>query len=161
MTTQIAPIGTTTAQPQVAIASLVERRSGPGFLIRAAWYLAFGWWLAGLGMAIAWIAGITIIGLPLAFWVVNHIPTLLTLRPRTSHHLLVVGADGVVHEQRIRTGQTSTLGRLVYFGLVGWWLSGLWMLASYALVLSLVGMPIGIAMVNRLPFVFSLHRGYA
>jgi uncharacterized membrane protein YccF (DUF307 family) len=49
---------------------------------------------------------------------------------------------------------------LVYFVVVGWWLSLFWMIAAYLLMLTIVGIPIGMMMVNRLPFVFSLHRGY-
>ena len=60
-----------------------------------------GWWLAGIGMVVAWIAGITIVGLPLAFWVVNRISTMLTLRPRTTHRLFVVGADGASHQPSV------------------------------------------------------------
>jgi hypothetical protein len=35
------------------------------------------------------------------------------------------------------------------------------MIASYLLMLTVVGIPVGLMMVNRLPFIFSLHRGYA
>ena len=44
---------------------------------------------------------------------------------------------------------------------VGWWASFLWMAVSYVLMLTILGIPLGMMMVNRLPFVFSLHRGYA
>jgi len=35
------------------------------------------------------------------------------------------------------------------------------MAAAYVLMLTIIGIPIGMLMVNRIPFVFSLHRGYA
>ena len=41
------------------------------------------------------------------------------------------------------------------------WASLAWMAASYVLMLTILGVPLGLLMVNRLPFVFSLHRGYA
>lgn len=141
--------------------AIVELKTGPNMLVRVVWYLLIGWWLTGLAMAIAWVAGITVIGLPLSFYIVNRIPTVLTLRPRRERFSLVTGQDGVTRYQRIATEQTGLLVRLLYFIVVGWWLSALWMVASYIVMLTIIGIPLGLMMVNRLPFIFSLHRGYA
>jgi len=143
------------------MASIVEFKSGPHILVRAVWYLFIGWWLTAILMVAAWIAAITLVGLPLSFYLVNRIPTVLTLRPRREQHAMVLGEHGVTRYRRVATQQTSTLVRIVYFVLVGWWLSALWMLGSYLLMLTVIGIPIGLMMVNRLPFIFSLHRGYA
>jgi uncharacterized membrane protein YccF (DUF307 family) len=110
---------------------------------------------------IAWLAAMGIVGLPLSFWLVNRIPTMLTLRPRREEYLVVTGTDGVTRMQKLATQQTGVLLRIVYFVLVGWWLSALWMAAAYMLMLTILGIPLGMLMVNRIPFVFSLHRGYA
>ena len=142
-------------------ATVMELKTGPHILVRIVWYLFAGWWVTGIAMAIAWVAGITIVGLPLSFYIVNRIPTTLTLRPRRERYALVTGDDGITRYQRIATEQTSFLLRLAYFIVVGWWLSGMWMVAAYLLMLTIVGIPLGMMMVNRLPFVFSLHRGYA
>ena len=129
--------------------------------MRVVWYLFVGWWLTGIAMAIAWLAAIVIIGLPLSFWLVNRIPTVLTLRPRRQQFVMVTGADGVTRMQSLATKQTAVVLRIVYFVCVGWWASFLWMVVSYVLMLTVLGIPLGMMMVNRLPFVFSLHRGYA
>jgi len=141
--------------------SVVELRTGPHILVRVVWYIFIGWWLTAILMGIAWVAAIFIVTLPLTFYLVNRIPTTLTLRPRRERYAMVTGADGVTRYQRIATEQTSLLVRAVYFLLVGWWLSLLWMVASYLLMLTVVGIPLGLMMVNRLPFIFTLHRGYA
>lgn len=86
---------------------------------------------------------------------------MLTLRPRRERFALVTGADGITRHQRVATEQSSLVIRLAYFVVIGWWLSALWMAASYVLMLTIIGIPFGLMMVNRLPYVFSLHRGYA
>jgi uncharacterized membrane protein YccF (DUF307 family) len=139
----------------------VQLKSGPHILVRAAWYVLVGWWLSGIVMVIAWIAAVVIVGLPLTFWLVNRVPTLLTLRPRHENYVLVAAEDGTARYRRAETQQTNTLIRVVYFILVGWWLSAIWIFVSYVLMLTIIGIPFGLMMVNRLPFIFSLHRGYA
>ncbi len=145
----------------MATQGIVELKTGPSLLVRAVWYVLVGWWLTGLAMAAAWILAITIIGLPLAFWVINRVPTVLTLRPRLEQFATVTGPDGITRHQRVETEQSSALLRLAYFLLIGWWLSALWMAVAYGLLLTVLGIPFGLLMANRLPFVFSLHRGYA
>jgi uncharacterized membrane protein YccF (DUF307 family) len=141
--------------------AIVELKTGPSMLVRAVWYVLIGWWLTGFVMALAWVLAITIIGLPITFYLVNRIPSVLTLRPRAQQFELVTDADGVTRYKRIATEQSSLLLRLLWFVFIGWWASLAWMIASYLLMLTIIGIPLGLMMVNRLPFVFSLHRGYA
>ena len=145
----------------VAQAPILEVKTGPHILVRVVWYLLVGWWLTGIAMVVAWLAAIVIIGLPLTFWLVNRIPTMLTLRPRRQQFVMVTGADGVTRMRSLATEQTAVVVRALYFVFVGWWASALWMAVSYVLMLTILGIPLGMMMVNRLPFVFSLHRGYA
>jgi uncharacterized membrane protein YccF (DUF307 family) len=139
----------------------VEARSGPSFPFRALWFVFVGWWLTGFVMALAWAAGVTLIGLPITFYLANRIPTFLTLRPRREHFILVSGADGSQRYQRVETEQSPLLVRLAYFVLIGWWLSAFWMTAAWFLCATIIGLPLGLMMVNRVPFIFTLHRGYA
>jgi uncharacterized membrane protein YccF (DUF307 family) len=139
----------------------IVRNPGPPFVVRAAWYLMVGWWLAGIVLTAAWFLALTIIGLPLAFYLVNRIPTVLTLRPRREAYMVVTGADGVVRHRPVAVEQVSLAVRLAYFVVIGWWLSAIYMAVSYVLFLTVIGIPLGLLMVNRLPYVFSLHRGYA
>jgi uncharacterized membrane protein YccF (DUF307 family) len=145
----------------MATPAIVEVTTGPSLLVRAVWYVFAGWWLTGIVMGLAWFLAATIVGLPITFYLVNRIPTVLTLRPRAEQYQLVTGADGVTRYQRLETEQTDLLIRIAYFIVIGWWASLAWMAASYTLMLTIIGIPLGLLMVNRLPFVFSLHRGYA
>lgn len=41
--------------------------------------------------------------------------------------------------------------RTIYFLLIGWWLGILWSLSAYILCITIIGLPIGLMMFNRLP----------
>jgi uncharacterized membrane protein YccF (DUF307 family) len=48
--------------------------------------------------------------------------------------------------------------RAIWFVLVGWWAAGIWMFVAYFISLTIIGIPVGIMMLNRLPEVFTLHQ---
>ncbi len=50
------------------------------FLLRTIYFLLVGWWLSLLCLTLAWLASITLIGIPLAIWLYNRIPAVTTLR---------------------------------------------------------------------------------
>lgn len=137
---------------------VIEQQRGPGLIIRFVWWLFVGWWASGFAIAIAWIALITIIGIPLGIFVINRLPSILTLRPRTRTWAIGEDAEGrVVATERGRP-QVSWILRGIWFLLVGWWASGLWMLAGWLISLTVIGLPIALLMFNRTPFVASLYR---
>ena len=136
---------------------IVTSRQGPPFLVRVLWYLFIGWWLAGISLAVGYLAAITIVGLPLAFWLFNCTGTLLTLRPR----LVTVSVShdgGVTVVESGHREQRSLLLRVVYFVFVGWWAALILMTIAYFLCLTILLLPVGLMMLNRLPEVFTLHR---
>jgi uncharacterized membrane protein YccF (DUF307 family) len=54
--------------------------------------------------------------------------------------------------------QPGCLITLLWFVFIGWWLSAFWSVASWLLILSVIGMPLGFVMINRLPMVATLRR---
>ncbi|WP_424001629.1 YccF domain-containing protein [Haloarcula salina] len=54
--------------------------------------------------------------------------------------------------------QPSLFVRAAWFLLVGWWATGLWLSVAWLLNVTIVGIPLGIKMINRVPFVLSLKR---
>jgi uncharacterized membrane protein YccF (DUF307 family) len=140
---------------------LHEQRRGPNLLVRAIWYVFVGWWLTGFLMGLAYVAVLTVIGIPIGFWLVNRLPTFLTLRPRRDVWQTTVDAYGNVRHRQLAVPQEALLIRLAWFLLVGWWLAGITMVVAYVLMLTILGIPLGLMLVNRLPRVFTLHRGYA
>ena len=48
--------------------------------------------------------------------------------------------------------------RALYFVLIGWWFSAIWLAVAWALHVSIIGMLIGFWMFNRVPAIVSLRR---
>ncbi|HEX6557095.1 MAG TPA: hypothetical protein VF026_30310 [Ktedonobacteraceae bacterium] len=57
----------------------------------------------------------------------------------------------------IQTKQTSFIVRILYFLCIGWWLGFFWLNFSYFLCLTVIGLPLGLVMLNRLPQVLTLR----
>jgi uncharacterized membrane protein YccF (DUF307 family) len=145
------------AQPEGPRTTITHGKRGPNFFLRVLWYVFIGWWLTGISLAIGYLAGLTVIGLPFAFWIFNRTGTLLTLRPR-SQTTTIVEADGTAAVSYQGARQRSLWLRALWFVLVGWWAALIWMIVAYLISLTIIGIPIGIMMLNRLPEVFTLHR---
>lgn len=124
----------------------------PNLLLRVVWFIVVGWWLTGILSAAAWGLNATIIGLPLGLWIINRLPFVATLRPVESFYRI---EEGVVVSG---VKQRSFLIRAIYFLVVGWWLSGLWMALAYALLISIIGMPAAFWMYGRIGAVTTLFR---
>jgi uncharacterized membrane protein YccF (DUF307 family) len=116
-------------------------------VVRAVWFVFVGWWATIAVVEIAWALNVTVVGLPIGIWLINRVPTVQSLaEPRS----LDEGEDP--------PRQPSIVVRATYFVVVGWWLSFLWANAAAVLSASIVGLPLGFWMFNRLPYVTSLHR---
>ena len=133
---------------------VVTRNDGASLLVRAIYFILVGWWLSGIWAVIAWLLCITIIGLPLGLYMLNRLPQVVTLKP--SPRNLVVTPSGQLVETHVR--QRPFLLRAIYFVLIGWWFSALWLAIAWALHVSIIGMVIGFWMFNRTPTVVTLAR---
>ncbi|MFB6155570.1 MAG: YccF domain-containing protein [Haloferacaceae archaeon] len=116
-------------------------------LVRALWFVAVGWWATPVVVNFAWLLNATVILLPLGIKLINLVPTVLTLKEPRS----LTDPDSA-------RGQRSLPVRAVYFVFVGWWLSFLWANVAAFLAVTVVGLPVSIWMLNRLPYVTSLYR---
>ncbi len=138
--------------------TVAEYKSGPNLLVRFIWWLFIGWWASGIVVILAWLSLITIIGIPLGIWLINRLPSVLTLRPRTRMQSLQVDDQGrtvVVDHAR---AQTAWPLRGLWFVLVGWWASAIWMAFAWVIQLTIIGLPLALMMFNRTPFIASLYH---
>lgn len=50
------------------------------FFLRVLWFLLVGWWASLFWVEVSLVAAATFIGIPLAFWMINRLPFVMTLR---------------------------------------------------------------------------------
>jgi uncharacterized membrane protein YccF (DUF307 family) len=132
---------------------------GPGCLVQLLWYLFIGWWVTQIWVAVAWVLLVSIVGIPLGVWMLHRVPLVLALRdPReVRYRMTQIGNDAWIY---VATGaeQYPFLVRALYFVLVGWWLSALWMALASLVCSTIIGLPIGIWMFDLVPMLVSLQR---
>lgn len=58
---------------------LVQGTSQPPFLLRAAYLILIGWWLSAIWLSVAYLLVLTILGIPLAFWMYGQAGAVTTL----------------------------------------------------------------------------------
>jgi uncharacterized membrane protein YccF (DUF307 family) len=135
---------------------VVQEPSIP-LLLRILYFFLFGWWATGVWINVAWFLNLIIVGLPLGLWMLNRVPQVLTLRP--AKQVLVAREHGGRVDVRTEgLPQQPWPLRLLYFALIGWWLSFLWANVAWAISATIIGLPLGIWMFNRLPALTTLMR---
>lgn len=142
------------APPPVEVKAEPQR---PGFLLRALWFILIGWWFGLIWLIVGYVFCVTIILLPIGLAMLNRLPQVLTLRP-VSQHATVFVSSGTVKVSVQGQQQLNFLLRAIYFVCIGFWFGFIWALAGYILCITIVLMPVGLVMLNRLPAVLTLRR---
>lgn len=132
---------------------IVETKQNPGCLLQLLWFAFIGIWLSQIWMVAAWILMVTIIGIPLGISMLNNIPKVIALREPT-RRVMVRGNM----QQEMEPPQINFFLRALYFLLIGWWFSALWMELAYLFCVSVIGLPIGFWMFDLVPTVLTLKR---
>lgn len=135
------------------------RDQGPGCLIRILYFIFVGLWLGGIVTVLAWVLNVTIIGLPLGLYLLNRLPQIMTLKPvQTEGRIMVV--DGKVVYREASLPPHPFLLRTLYFLLIGWWFSLVWLILAWLLTgLSLgLGLPLAFWMFDQVPALTTLAR---
>jgi uncharacterized membrane protein YccF (DUF307 family) len=136
----------------------VTTNKNPGCLIQIIWFFLVGVWLGEIWTVVAWILIVSVIGLPFGVMMLNKLPKVIALREPERKVRIMHRLDGTLLKREVPVEQVNILLRGLYFILVGWWLTALWMQAAYALCASVIGLPLGFWMFDRVPAMLSLHR---
>jgi uncharacterized membrane protein YccF (DUF307 family) len=142
------------AQPMVTVNI---HQSSPSFFLRVIYFLFIGWWAGFFWLNLGFFLCFTVFLLPLGLVMLNRLPTVLTLRP-TGQQTTVSVSGNAVTVNIGGTQQLNFLARAVYFVFVGWWAGYFWALIGYFFCVSVILMPVGLIMLNRLPAVLTLRK---
>jgi uncharacterized membrane protein YccF (DUF307 family) len=153
----LSPTATPPVPTGTHIPTVITTTGGPGLLLRAIWFIFIGWWTTGFLLLFAYVCSLTIILLPISFVLFNVVPTVLTLRPRRTH-VTTEMRNGVMHVSHGNVPQRAFWMRALWFILAGWWVSGFWIALGYLLCLTVILLPVGLMILNRIPEVMTLRR---
>ncbi len=142
----------------MATSTFVREEPRVPFILRVLWFFLIGWHVTLWWILAAWLLNLTIIGMPLGLWMLNRVPLVLTLRTQRTYAVAETQEDGVVEWHTQGVPQPPFLVRAIYFVLIGWWFSLIWALLGWLLCVTIIGLPLGVLMLNRLPGVTTLMR---
>ena len=128
-------------------------------IARGIWYLLVGWWLGAIWTILAYLFCLTIIGLPLGTIMFNTLPKVLTLKPKETEQIQTM-VDGRPATVSGVPEEFPFLLRVLYFFLLGWHVAGYGILIGYILCLTILGLPAGLWILNRIPLLMTLKRAY-
>lgn len=136
----------------------VREDRGFPFILRVLWFFLIGWHVTLYWVVAAWILNLTIIGMPLGLWMLNRVPLVLTLRMPRGYAVTEMQDGRVIGWRTENVRQNPFLLRALYFILIGFWFSLIWALLGWLFCVSIIGLPVGVLMLNRLPEVTTLMR---
>lgn len=137
----------------------VPYSQGPGCLVRGLYFIFVGSWLGAIWMVVAWALNVTIIGLPFGLAMLNRLPQIMTLRPvRTQTTVTTQNGTTYVNQTPLR--QRPFLVRALYFILIGWWFSLVWLIIAWLIAGVTLGLalPVAFWMFDCVPEVTTLAR---
>ena len=120
-----------------------------GLLVRLVYFLFVGIWASQLWIVFAWLISITIIGLPLGLAMVRVLPQVAFLSPRRIR----------TNERAYTNAPQTPFGlRAIYFLLIGWWVSFIWMQLAWVAGITIIGLPLALGMFALTPTIATLAR---
>lgn len=134
--------------------------------VRAIYFVFVGWWLSLFCLELGFLLCAFIITLPVGLIILNRIPQIMTLKPptqktETSISMTTgVGGATTVNVNVSVTGpkQYPFIIRALYYIFIGCWVGYIWATIAYFFCLSILGLPLGILMLNLLPTVLTLRK---
>jgi len=120
---------------------------------RILYFIFIGWWL-GIFVALAgYLLSVTIILLPIGVILLNRLPTFIYLREPGEP------CEYGFSHRHIRE-ELPFLLRALWFILIGWELGFIAIVLGYLMVVSIVLLPFGIWLLNRVPLILTLSQHY-
>ena len=124
-------------------------------LIRLVYFFFVGLPLGLTAALVGWAMCVTVVLLPFGIWVLHRLPLITTLTMPDEDYRPIARAEDwkVVTEEE----GVPFIGRALWFVLVGWWLSFIWIKLAFLLGATFILMPVGFWMINRVPAILTLE----
>lgn len=136
---------------------LIVDRGQPGCLISVIWFIFVGSWLSFVWILIAWALIVLIIPMPIGLAMMHRVPLIASLRQPTREFVVATqGTATIIRE--VSRPQHPFILRAIYFLVIGWWFSFFWVMAAWLTTATIILLPLGIWMMNRIPAVTTLER---
>lgn len=125
-----------------------------------------GCWLSGWAVPFGWLYAMLSITVPIGLYIINRLPQITTLRPSSQTVRAKVDEEGNTVIENVDIPQRLFTGRAVYFLLVGWWFSALWLvlawlisiLSTITVILIPLGWPLAFFMFSKAAAITTLRR---
>jgi len=147
------------------IVTVNTQQKGPGFLVRAMYFIFIGWWAGWWCLQIGFFLCALFVALPFGLALLNRLPLIMTLKqPEQQTNVNVVttayagGVTNMVNVNVTGTQQHSMIVRILYYIFIGCWVGYFWASLAYGLCLTILGLPLGVIMLNSLPAVLTLRK---
>ncbi len=121
---------------------------------RYVYFFVIGWWLGLFAAILGMLLCSTIIGLPLGTMLLNKLPAIVFMREEGEP------CPAGYSDHRHMREPMPFLIRVLWFFVLGWSLGTLLITLGYLLAFTLIGIPLGIFLLNRVPLVMTLSRAY-
>jgi uncharacterized membrane protein YccF (DUF307 family) len=141
-------------QPVVVVEDNSKRH---GCLVTLLWFIFIGSWASLAWIFLSWLFIVLVITMPIGLVMINKLPKIASLR-EPGHTFVAVTQGMTTRIQQASQGQRSFLLRALYFVIVGWWFSLVWLVIAWVASITLIGLPLTIWMYNRVPAVTTLKR---
>lgn len=135
----------------------VSGDQGPGWLLRIVYFFFVGSWLSAITIVLAYLFMLTVVGLPVGVLLLNRLPLVTTLRPRSQTVSVSDAASGPVIELGQGAIQRPWLGRALYFVLIGWWMTAIYLVLTWLASLVTFGWA-AFFLYNAVPALLTLRR---
>ena len=143
-------VNVTVNQPVGMGPMMVKRQAG--CLPQLLWFVFIGWWLGALAITLAYLCFLLVLTIPIGIAILNRVPYLLALR-EPAQLMTMYGA--------VPVPQHNFLVRALYFLVIGWWFVAVWMVVAYVVCVTVIGLPAGLWMFDRVPALLTLRRSQA
>ncbi len=143
--------------------------SGPGFLVRLIYFCFVGWWLGYAWLSVGFFLCALVVTLPVGLVMLNRLPQIMTLKAAGKQTSVNVSTSTMMQNGmmmnttnvNVNIGGTQQLNffvRAVYFVFVGCWVAYLWANLAYLCCATIVLLPVGMMMFEKLPAILTLRK---